>query len=337
MGSQALEAAIGLVLLFFLLALVASGVVEMLSALLRKRSGDLEKAVNRMVGQSSHPDVPAFSDTSTYGRLRVADGHKPSYIPARAFGDAVIEIVGAARKGAADAEEMFAKLPSGLRERLRPILDRAGGDLTAVRAEAEVWFDDTMDRVAGTYKRWSQWVLFAVGLGLAVAVNASAFSVAARLWRDPVTRGVVAQAAGRTTAQAPDTPTDLRDVAAQVRAIDDISLPVGWSGPHPAGRGFGVLGTAFGWLATSLLVMMGAPFWFDLLTRLVSLRFAGRKPARAPDDPASAASQVLGGGPSAAAIGAVAVPAAAVAFGVPGEGVPAPMTPEERFFRALPG
>lgn len=40
-----------------------------------------------------------------------------------------------------------------------------------------------------------------------------------------------------------------------------------------------------GWLITAFLIMLGAPFWFDLLGRLVSVR--SERVKRAADDPGS--------------------------------------------------
>ncbi|MBL7832512.1 MAG: hypothetical protein JNK18_01085, partial [Cyclobacteriaceae bacterium] len=37
-----------------------------------------------------------------------------------------------------------------------------------------------------------------------------------------------------------------------------------------------------GWLITILAVSLGAPFWYDMLNKLVDLRSAGKKPAPAP-------------------------------------------------------
>jgi len=37
----------------------------------------------------------------------------------------------------------------------------------------------------------------------------------------------------------------------------------------------------FGWLATALMAGFGAPFWFELLGKLVNLRGVGIKPAPA--------------------------------------------------------
>lgn len=337
-GSQALEVAIGLVLMFFLLSLIASSTVEVVSQLLRKRANDLAKVVERMIGTPADPAVPALTDTTTYTMLQIASKQKPSYLPAKAFADAVLEIIAAARKGAESAEAMIARLPTGLQLRLKPILLNAQGDLTAVRSEVESWFDDTMDRVAGAYKRWSQVVLFAVGLTLAVVANASAFGVATKLWHDPVTRATVSQAAGGFVAESgrPASATSLKEVAAQVDGLDEVGLPIGWAGAYPAGKGLGMVGNGLGWLATALLVMLGAPFWFDLLTRLVSLRSSGAKPARAPEDPGSATAQMMLGAAPAPAAEAAFTPRGSVSYGVPPAPDQAPITPAQRLFQALP-
>ena len=53
LGSQVLEVAIGLALVFFVLALASSAVTEIVSQAMSKRSKDLKKATGRIVaGQS---------------------------------------------------------------------------------------------------------------------------------------------------------------------------------------------------------------------------------------------------------------------------------------------
>jgi hypothetical protein len=41
-----------------------------------------------------------------------------------------------------------------------------------------------------------------------------------------------------------------------------------------------------GWLLTALAAALGAPFWFDLIGRVVNLRGAGAKPASGAAAPA---------------------------------------------------
>jgi hypothetical protein len=40
-----------------------------------------------------------------------------------------------------------------------------------------------------------------------------------------------------------------------------------------------------GWILTILAVSLGAPFWFDMLNRVVAIRSAGKAPEEAPKKP----------------------------------------------------
>ena len=298
-GSQAVETAVGLVLMFFLVSIMASAAVEIASQVMKKRSRDLERVITVMIDgpepKSAGDEVVRFKETTTYRTLAEASRQAPSYMSAKAFGDAVFELLATARQGASGGAAMFARLPEGLKSRLRPTLLRSGRDLNVVRADLEGWFDDTMDRSEGTYKRWAQVRLFVVGLAIAVAANASVFGMANRMWNDPVTRVAVSNAANQAVGDDGEPPSaaDLEAIAKRVDALDEVGLPIGWGGADPLGRGFGsIVGTVLGWVALALLVTLGAPFWFDYLTRRVSLRTTGRKPPRASEDPGSATSQL---------------------------------------------
>jgi hypothetical protein len=55
---------------------------------------------------------------------------------------------------------------------LQPIVREARGELLGIKAGLEGWFDETMGRVEGSYKRWATlWVVLA---GLVIAVSANA-------------------------------------------------------------------------------------------------------------------------------------------------------------------
>src|SRR5688572_29756382 len=99
--SQALEVAIGLVLMFFLISLLASAIVELISQWLGKRARDLEKVLDAMIGKKTHKDVPSLKETVTFKTLQQASGgdkkKHPSYMSAKAFADAVVEMLATAR------------------------------------------------------------------------------------------------------------------------------------------------------------------------------------------------------------------------------------------------
>ena len=115
--------------------------------------------------------------------------------------------------------EAWDSLPEGLKRRLVSLgtsADAIAEDekqrALAIRSGLEQWFDDTMARASGAYKRWTKWWLFGIGLLIAIVANASAFHVAERLWADPPTRSAVVSSAGQV-AQQTDPSQNIPDVA----------------------------------------------------------------------------------------------------------------------------
>jgi hypothetical protein len=307
-NSQALETAIGLTLLFFIVATGASSIVELWSRVVSKRAKNFETALGAMLAGTKKKGDPelvaalaAFKGTSVYESAVAATGKPllrspkgPSYLSAKAFADAVTEMLLDAN-GAIKNLEAPEALPPLLKKRLIPIVREARDDLTGIKAGLERWFDETMARAEGAYKRWATAFVLIAGLLIAVAANASAYDAAQRLWKDPVTRQAVTEAAsGLTTA---DKAGDLTSVSKVTDKLKELSLPIGWDkdsrkvwreNKSPLDWTSTQWGMVGGWILTALAVMLGAPFWFGLLSSLVSLRSTGSKPPTAANDPSSA-------------------------------------------------
>jgi hypothetical protein len=329
-GSQALETAIGLAVMFFVLATAASVVTESISRMFRKRAKDLKRCVLEMLTKpapddretrraaqttrlaEAKPFFDMFKATSIWQAAEAASGRTlllrrkvgNSYLSARSFADAVHEALtaptdptdSAKETTVADLKAMLETVPS-LKKRLTVLTTEAKRGMLEVKAGLETWFDETMGRAEGAYKRWAAVVLFLVGLFLAVAGNASTTDVARDLWQNSATRNAVAEAATNVG----DEPGDIQSVADATEQLSALHLPVGWdvAGTDDAkpdnpvdffadSTAEVVIVTILGWLLTALLVMLGGPFWFDLLTRLVALRSSGKKPLPATEDEASA-------------------------------------------------
>ena len=60
-------------------------------------------------------------------------------------------------------------------------------------------------------------------------------------------------------------------------------LPIGWNGMALRVDPVTWIERIIGWLITGLAVSLGAPFWFDLLNKFMSIRGTGDKPAKASD------------------------------------------------------
>ncbi len=92
---------------------------------------------------------------------------------------------------------------------------------------------------------------------------------------------------GSDAASVTPTPEELRDssdasadtrleqLRYMNRLVEDSDLPVGWPNKNTS-----MLFTILGWLLTMLALSAGAPFWFDMLKRLINIRSTGPKPVK---------------------------------------------------------
>lgn len=79
-------------------------------------------------------------------------------------------------------------LPRNLAAALRPIVTQAAFDVQAVQLGLENWFDATMDRASGWFKRLTTLWLGLAGFLLAAGFNINPLTIATDLARDPVLR-----------------------------------------------------------------------------------------------------------------------------------------------------
>lgn len=178
------------------------------------------------------------------------------------------------------------------------LLDEVGDSLPAFREAVAGWYDDVMARASGWYKRKTQIAVFLIGLTSAVLLNADTVRMAKTLAHDPQARAQVVEMA-LAYADARPADADSADVARlyeRVQALVDeqiapagVVLGLGWDGRDGPDEGafwawFSV--KLAGWLLTAFAVSLGAPFWFDVLSKVIRLRSAGRPDASPAATPA---------------------------------------------------
>jgi hypothetical protein len=247
----------------------------------------------------------------------------PAYIPARNFATALLDIAGrepaadgtpetpltiaAIRKGF-EAGESRIKEP-GLRRALSLALDTAGDDIERARTNLEKWFDSTMDRVSGRYRKETQWILFAIGLFTAVALNVDAIKVTQALYTNEGLRTAVLAEAEAVSAAERAKPgagvamlgckpeKNLAEPASCTQQrLTKLGLPIGWDMEglcvplvsdncriltNSRGMSWSSLP---GWLLTALAISLGAPFWFDLLNKIMVIRSTVKPHEKSPEE-----------------------------------------------------
>src|SRR5262249_20857478 len=208
-----------------LLTFLASAIVEVISRILNWRARNLHDAIKTMLSGSNlmnaekvyqNPMVVALSrEASTIPRLdflersawrKTTDRTPPAYIPAGTFSGVVLEhLMGLGQASSLSPEGAIASVrksvesaePGGdaLLSLLKTTLATQGESIQAVRLAIEKWFNDTMDRASGWYKRRTQSVLLLLGLIIAYVGNVDTIGVVRWLWQSDTARQATVTAA----------------------------------------------------------------------------------------------------------------------------------------------
>lgn len=286
LGGPAIEIAIALAFVFFLLSLIVSQVNELIAGALGLRAKNLRKGLMGVLGDEGM--VERLLDHSLV-RTDLGQGKRrdPSYISPKNFALALRDLVHKDSRGVSGVSDELA-------EQLRAL---TGSPATLPEVpELEKWFDESMDRVSGWYKRKAQWAAIVVAVVLTLALNVSTLRIAEQLSAEPkVLANVVAKAEaaedksseGGQGEEGEEGAVGMKEAGKEAEAaiqdLSALSLPIFWTEEkNRPGSGEEWLNAAAGWLLTILAVSLGAPFWFDTLNKLSNLRMAGKKPEEKP-------------------------------------------------------
>jgi hypothetical protein len=193
--------------------------------------------------------------------------------------------------------------------------------LATMRLNTETWFNESMDRLSGWYKRKAQILAFAIGLVLAAFLNVDSITLVDHLWKEPAVRdALVANATefANENSEIPTVPVEGDEFNSAVEyfnaQFEDLNIPLGWiyetttlepnqscqlipfgrnvvwgikdkselnqcqkisnAPTDTAGWTFKILGIIFSAAAAA----QGAPFWFDILKKVVNIRGSGANP-----------------------------------------------------------
>ncbi len=178
------------------------------------------------------------------------------------------------------------------------------------RINMENWYNSVQERATGWYKRNIMFWALGIGIALALIFNIDTLQITTQLWKAPTVRQALIQQATATAAGAQPTGT-LSTLLKPQDYADSLAVPVGWStapaadpstqcgwmpfqNVHPGfisqnqcniivnlpamNDGWGWFAKLLGILLSGVAAMQGAPFWFDILKKLVNIRGSGGAP-----------------------------------------------------------
>lgn len=159
--------------------------------------------------------------------------------------------------------------------------------LQSVKDRIESWYNNATNSLTPIYKRWSQFYIGGVAVIVTLLFNINSLAIAQTLWESPTIRDSIVERA--STAPAP-TETGATEQQTPVEIYDEqleaLNIPVGWTKKELDNISLGFLGYVeedgradyslwnrlIGWLITTIAALLGAPFWFGVLGRIMNMR-----------------------------------------------------------------
>ncbi|RYY37579.1 MAG: hypothetical protein EOP46_02115 [Sphingobacteriaceae bacterium] len=302
-GSSMLEVALGVIFVFILVSIICTAIREGIESWLKTRAAYLEHGIRQLLADNSgsglakevynHPLIFGLFNkaykpgSATESPALFAKGKNlPSYIPSRNFALALMDI---AARGPmnnnvntnsntpvvtlATLRKNVANLGSPTVQRLLlTAIDSAQGDLNRAQANIEDWYNSGMDRVSGWYKRSTQLIIFFLALISSIALNINTLTIMSYLSTNQTARELLVK---RAEALADKGALPAATYQAATTELNSLGLPIGWpkDGRFDASALPSIfMGGIIGWLLTAFAGSLGAPFWFDMLNKVMVIR-----------------------------------------------------------------
>lgn len=305
-GSKMIEVAVGLTFFYVLLALICSTINEWIVMLTKLRAKNLEKGIKALLEDSTSQDLAQ----AVYGHPLITGlakkGYKPSYISSKNFTRVLLDVLKQTdpeklEDSSDDIRKNIKRMQDGkLKKSLTLLVDEAGDNVIQARRNIETWYDDSMERISGWYKRKVRWFILAIALAVTVSMNADTFRIANTLYNDAELRASVMSYVDESQhqIQQQSEQEEKADISELVTEVKSMQLPIGWSkneftvNGQEYPKGWALAGNIglkiLGLLFTAFAASLGAPFWFDMLNKFNSLRGSGGRPQKAEDLPQKA-------------------------------------------------
>jgi hypothetical protein len=314
-SSPVLDLVILLSFIYFIGSLIVSSVNEAIAAARRLRPKQLQASMENLLFDNLWPQ---FLQTKLIvsphiESLMSAKGLYPSYIPAQNFVLAVIGVIGDQNYTAANlvnAIRTTPALPPQFQKILADLAAQAAGDLSVFEKNLATFYTNAMDRAGGVYKRKIRIVLFFLSLIVAVGANLDTIQITQSALADKaqlsqtadkivsqmpaITQGkgaVEIQSGGDSIKVSQDStksPSANIKQAEKLRAYLQQSTGIACGYANWAafkqkwqfGKGHygSFLLALLGVLITTFALQLSSSFWFDVMSKAVNVRAAGKKP-----------------------------------------------------------
>ena len=311
-GLEMLDAFIGLVGIYLTLSLLVTAIGEGISQALGLRGRNLRQVILGLIGKTgtedfyAHPRIRQlmqYDDSmSFYQKTKFKLGFAwPSYIPADIAVEVLLELqlgtpLSQLRQSPLEIRNRLAQLENtNTKTALLLFWEQAEADSQKFQLLVQDWFNDRGDRAVGWFKRRLGGLQLVIGLVVAVGMNVDSIDLYQKLYADPVARQQALQLAERLAKEpglekelcpaGKETCVPIKNMKEQLSTISPIighaqNSKYKCEKSENCVKQFWVkyidycpgLTTWFGYLLTAFALSLGAPFWFDILQKLMAVK-----------------------------------------------------------------
>jgi len=293
-----LSLAIGMVTVYLVFALSVTAFTEAIAATLSSRGKWLLKGVASLYSKTTSgfdmAQARKVMAAPQIAYLHGGAGLLPSYVPAWTMLQAMLHV---AQNGehrviatVADIRAVVGKMPPGspIRVALEELLATGGDQLDDFRKRFEAWFTVFEAQLLAWYRQRTQTVVMVLSVALVAAFNLDTLTMVNQLSTDKPVRDALVKQATQLAVAPPAAPTGaasapvdaaVKDLRKTLDEVGAAGLRVGWTDTEFQSTRQDpklIVQKLLGLLLSALALSLGAPFWFDLLKGLVSIRSVGK-------------------------------------------------------------
>jgi hypothetical protein len=196
-----IEVAIGLGGTYLFLSIIVLALVEGVSGFLNRRGKNLQDALESMLTKGvateliAHPLVQSLGKAGNNGKVK-----PPSYLGPTMFSQAMTDVIAKGRDAKTEIDKGYEAFLAGISDdNARKQVQRIVGDkvesVEELQRKLELWFNNSMDRLSGAYKRNTQWFSRGFAFALVFVLNVNTIEMTKMLWTNPEIRAAAVKKA----------------------------------------------------------------------------------------------------------------------------------------------
>jgi hypothetical protein len=285
--SQALDVAVGLIVVYYLLGSVVSIVTQWINETLETRGKALEQYLIKIVGDKKIGDLIKTPQLQALRPIRyknvfsvfqsATEPKKLEKIPVATLVDAFFDLSGLTAKKEMDLlqlAELVDKLPDS--EGKKAFISWINQGVTTIadlRTRTTAYFSGMLEQAAETFRARARSFVIILSIAITVLFGTDSIQLAKALWTSAELRAIASAQADAVVAREGAN----ADLSSIINDLSAFSIKIGWwqTQQLPQSGAVGDWALFFllkivGLAITAAMVSQGASFWYDLLKKVAS-------------------------------------------------------------------